>query len=184
MPRPSRTPMVILGLLCTEPMSGYELKGTIERTVGHFWSESYGQIYPALRRLEADGLVTGEDAAQGGRKRRIFRITPAGRERLAGWLAEPPHASPMRNELLLKVFFGQFAPVGSLQAHLGATLAASRRSEGTMQAIITQLEAEEADADELRFWLLTLDLGRRVARARAEWAQAALAQLSGGSRDR
>ena len=184
MARSSRTPLVILGLLCTEPMSGYELKGAIERTVGHFWSESYGQIYPALKRLEEQGLVTSQDASQGGRKRKVYTITDGGRERLAGWLAEPPQASPMRNELLLKVFFGQSAPDGALQAHLAGTIAAARRSEGMMQAIIAQLEAEEAGADELCFWLLTLDLGRRVAKARAEWAQDALSQLSGGSHDR
>jgi DNA-binding PadR family transcriptional regulator len=180
MARRSRTPFVILGLLCTEPMSGYELKGTIERTVGHFWSESYGQLYPALEKLETAGLVTSEQAPSGGRRRKIYSITSAGRAHLSAWLAEPPQASPMRNELLLKVFFGDVAPPGALQVHLGATLAASRRSEGMMASIIAQLSAEEGDADELRYWLLTLDLGRRVARARAEWAQDALAQLSGG----
>jgi PadR family transcriptional regulator, regulatory protein AphA len=177
MSRRSRTPMVLLGLLCTEPMSGYELKAAVERTVGHFWTESFGQIYPALKALEADGFIVTEEVPSGGRPRRVHSITKSGRKRLAAWLAEPPQATPTRNELLLKVFFGEFAPDGALSEHLVASLAAARLTVGTIEAISTQLQAEEESASELRFWLLTLDLGRRMAVARAEWAQHALAQL-------
>ena len=42
----------ILGVLGFCPMSGYDVKKLIERSIAHFWNESYGQIYPILNRLK------------------------------------------------------------------------------------------------------------------------------------
>ena len=98
---------VLLGLLTIEPMSGYDLGQTIRGSIGHFWNESYGQIYPNLKKLAADGLVSAKTEKQKGKpERRIYSITREGRERLTNWLAVPPQAEVPRNELLLKLFFG------------------------------------------------------------------------------
>ena len=51
------TPNALLGLLSLGPMSGYDIRQLIPQSIGHFWSESYGQIYPGLKRLAAAGLV-------------------------------------------------------------------------------------------------------------------------------
>src|ERR1051325_176878 len=77
---------VILGLLSYAPMSGYDMKQAVDRSTRFFWAASYGQIYPELKRLEQEGLVEGKDAPNGGRTRRVYRLTKAGREALAEWL--------------------------------------------------------------------------------------------------
>src|ERR1051325_1947991 len=69
----------VLGVLVQRPRSGYELKQAVDRAIRHFWAASYGQIYPELKRLEGAGWIAGEHAPRGGRARRIYRITPAGR---------------------------------------------------------------------------------------------------------
>ena len=75
--RRSRTPYVLLGMLLPGPANGYELKRRIETSVGHFWQESFGQLYPALALLERQGLVR-QVAQEGARaKARRFAITPA-----------------------------------------------------------------------------------------------------------
>ena len=51
------TPNALLGLLSLGPMSGYDIRQLIPRSIGYFWNESYGQIYPGLKRLAAAGLV-------------------------------------------------------------------------------------------------------------------------------
>ncbi len=61
------TPNALLGLLSLEPMSGYDIRQMISRSIGYFWSESYGQIYPGLKRLAAEGLVVKEDGARKGK---------------------------------------------------------------------------------------------------------------------
>nr|MBX2803379.1 PadR family transcriptional regulator [Myxococcales bacterium] len=149
----------------------------IEQTVGQFWRESYGQIYPALKALEAQGCVRGEDQLQGGRRRRVYTLLEAGRARLRGWLAEPPESTSVRNELLLKVFFGRMTSPDVIRGHLQASLQQARQAVGHTDATVAMLQAEGADDPQLPYWLLTLDLGRRVAGARAEWAQHALEVL-------
>jgi DNA-binding PadR family transcriptional regulator len=51
---------VLLGLLTIEPMSGYDLGQNIRTSVGYMWNESYGQIYPNLKKLAVEGLVTAK----------------------------------------------------------------------------------------------------------------------------
>jgi DNA-binding PadR family transcriptional regulator len=99
---------VLLGLLAIEPMSGYDLGLTIRASVGHFWNESYGQIYPNLKKLANGGFVSCRTERQKGKpNRHIYAITEKGRERLRKWLAVPPQPEIPRNELLLKLFFGE-----------------------------------------------------------------------------
>jgi len=57
MARTNTTQYAILGLLSHQPQSGYDLKKTIDGSIGFFWNENYGHLYPILRRLEKAGLV-------------------------------------------------------------------------------------------------------------------------------
>jgi len=102
---------VILGLLSWGPRSGYEIKATVDRSTRFFWAASYGQIYPELRRLEQEGLVEGEDAPNGSRPRRLYRLTPAGREELDAWLRRDGQLTlELRDESLLRIFFADALP--------------------------------------------------------------------------
>ncbi len=78
--------------------TGYSIKQFIERAASFFWSVSYGQIYPELRRLEGAGLIRGRDVTESGRRRREYSLTAAGRRELEQWLADPAEpAMWMRN---------------------------------------------------------------------------------------
>ena len=61
MTAPALTPTgrVILGLIAIGRQTGYDIKQLVDKSTRHFWSASYGQIYPELRRLEDQGLVRG-----------------------------------------------------------------------------------------------------------------------------
>ena len=73
--------LAILGLLKEFPLHGYELKKRLNDTLGHVWGVSYGSLYPALKRLHRQGAVEMtfpmEDV---GRRKNVYRITPAGEE--------------------------------------------------------------------------------------------------------
>ena len=56
---------VLLGLLTIAPMSGYDLGQLIQDSIHYFWRESYGQIYPSLKQLSAEGFVTGKSEKHG-----------------------------------------------------------------------------------------------------------------------
>jgi len=101
---------VVLGLLALAPRSGYDIKTVVDRSTRFFWAASYGQIYPELKRLEEEGLVEGEDQPNGGRSRRVYRLTAAGREALHDWLLGPTVTIELRDESLLRLFFADALP--------------------------------------------------------------------------
>jgi PadR family transcriptional regulator AphA len=101
---------VVLGLLAHGPRSGYDIKAAVDRSTRFFWAASYGQIYPELRRLEREGLVEGEQAPRGGRDRRVYKLTPAGREALVEWLLGDTVTIELRDESLLRLFFADALP--------------------------------------------------------------------------
>ena len=73
----------LLALLAKEPAHGYELKLALEQTFGTAYpSPNIGQIYVTLKRLEADGLVRGEDVEQDSRpNKKVYELTAAGPRR-------------------------------------------------------------------------------------------------------
>jgi DNA-binding PadR family transcriptional regulator len=80
--------LAILGLLKERSMHGYQLKKNLAETLGPFWQVSYGALYPALKRLRAEGAVEEVfPKEQVGRRKNVYRLTPAG-ERLFGELLE------------------------------------------------------------------------------------------------
>jgi DNA-binding PadR family transcriptional regulator len=114
----SGTARVILGMLRIQPMSGYEIKAAVDRSTRFFWAASYGQIYPELRRLAREGLIEGESAARGARRRTVYTLTRKGEEALDAWLKAPPEAPELRFEGLLKLFFLRADERDTARAHL------------------------------------------------------------------
>ncbi len=111
----SPTARVILGLIWFAPRTGYDIKQATDRSTRFFWGASYGQIYPELRRLEAAGLVESREEPRGQLPRRVYRLTDAGRAAFESWLSEPDLQYEVRDEGLLKLFFGEAMPSEQLE---------------------------------------------------------------------
>ena len=179
MPRANKSRCAILGVLTLGPMTGYEIRKTIESSLANFWNESYGQIYPILKALVVEGLATSETVAQEGKPdRHVYTITAAGEEQFRQWLSRPVEHEVGRVEILLKLFFGwQASPAENrrkveefreLQCQL------LQRYAGIEQWLLSVRE----DHPGLPYWLMTLDYGQRVARALAEWSDDTLDRLA------
>jgi len=98
----------ILGILAYREMHGYELKRVLEEGISSFWPVKLAAIYPSLRRLEDEGLVSWrrEAGAEGRPDRKVYAISDAGRAELARWRRLPPDGGPsVRNPLYLKLLF-------------------------------------------------------------------------------
>jgi PadR family transcriptional regulator, regulatory protein AphA len=108
--QPTAVTWAVLGLVAMEPRSGYDVKRIIDKSVRHFWAASYGQIYPELRRLEQAAWIEGDDAPRGGRSRRVYRVTPEGRQALQAWLHGHETRIELRDESLLRLFFADTLP--------------------------------------------------------------------------
>lgn len=75
--------LLILQLLERRPMHGYDLVQSIRLASQAKLEFGEGCIYPLLHRLESQGLLEGRREQVGGRKRIVYRVTPAGRKKLA-----------------------------------------------------------------------------------------------------
>ncbi|HLS62386.1 MAG TPA: PadR family transcriptional regulator [Ruania sp.] len=86
--------LAILGRLQEAPMHGYELRKHLNVTLGTIRTLSYGSLYPCLKALVAGGWIEQADTAApphalaGRRARIVYRLTTAGKERLADSLAQ------------------------------------------------------------------------------------------------
>lgn len=95
-----------LAMLSEGPASGYEIKKAVEDgPVRHFFRLSFGTIYPALGRLHQESLVTVSEESEPGRPdRKLYAITPAGRNHLIAALAAPSMDDRVRSEFLLSLY--------------------------------------------------------------------------------
>jgi DNA-binding PadR family transcriptional regulator len=169
---------VLLGLLTVEPMSGYDLGQNIRSSVGHFWNESYGQIYPNLKRLAADGFVSCKTERQKGKPdRRIYSIAKKGRERLANWLAVEPQPEIPRNELLLKLFFGaQVSPEISIQ-HVERMAESESAFLEQLRRIEQEVISKNQQYPDAPYWKMAARFGQMELKAHLKWAEETLAEL-------
>lgn len=176
--RENKTKYAVLGLLSRRPQSGYDIRKQYEGSAGNFWSESYGQIYPILKQLEAEGMATHSvDRNEGRPDRKVYEITETGQEALREWLALPAEAFRYRVEVLLKVMHGvKVGPdmtIEHIERFKGEHEALLQRYAG----IAEQLEEEYRGSPNLEYSLLTVSCGEHVSRAFIEWCDEAIARL-------
>ncbi|UCG50726.1 MAG: PadR family transcriptional regulator [Candidatus Latescibacterota bacterium] len=173
------TRYAILGLLSIQPMSGYDMKQFVDMAFKHFWSESYGRLYPTLRQLETEGLLKSRVYRQRGRPdRRVHTITDKGRRELTEWLEQPASLPRVRSDLLLKLFFGHNVPVPS-------SIEQIRRQREVLETVLKTLQSYRPAVDEgglsgdqRMFFLLTIRNGELVNKARIKWCDEAIKILS------
>lgn len=181
MPRTTQTDLAVLAVLSLEPMTGYALRDAIRVHLGAFWSESFGQIYPALARLREEGLVAAGDGDRSGSS--VHSLTPSGRARLVELMRESPGSNPPRNGMLLRLFFGSV--IGA--AACGELVTGAREQAVAMlenlAVVRREAEAEPADLPQRPYWLMTISAGEHSARAAIAWADETLATLAKLDRD-
>jgi DNA-binding PadR family transcriptional regulator len=160
------------------PMSGYDIKALIPESIGHFWSESYGQIYPSLKRMEAAGLVEKKTERKKGKPdRNVYLLTRQGREELRQWLRLPVVSAVPRNELLLKLFFGRQIPGSASRKHVEEYREKHRALLARYEAVERALKREHGGDPDLPYWLMTLSMGRYTSRAMLRWCEETLERL-------
>jgi len=174
----NQTAYAILGILSFHPrQSGYHIRKTIETTVGFFWGESFGQIYPTLKRLAAEDLIVPDGAPTGSKNRLEYALTPAGHACLEEWLAVPYRSDPPRDEFLLKLFFGgEAAPAISIE-HIRKFRERNQRLLATLEQVESLSAQQNANQPGYPFWMLTLSFGLAQVRSALVWSESALASL-------
>ncbi|MDE5416163.1 PadR family transcriptional regulator [Alkalihalobacterium chitinilyticum] len=175
----NHTTYSILGILTTGCNTGYAIKQLMDNSLNHFWKISYGQIYPTLKLIVQEGLAEVQTVSnQGKPDRQEYYLTSKGMETLKDWLEQPIEQLPMeRNEILLKLFFGQYQTEEQsrmLIENYKQKLEERYETYVTIEYSIMNHHDNEEDA---KYWLITLDYGKRVTAAALEWCNSTLDKL-------
>lgn len=179
MKKENKSRFAILGILSLGPMSGYDIKKTIEKSISNFWNESYGQIYPMLKSLVAEQLaVCSSETRPGKLDRNVYALTERGRKELGNWLSEPVAHQVGRIEILLKLFFGAQIPVSDSRNHVERFRELHLELRKRYEAIEKQLKIDHASDQNLPYWLMTVRLGQQHSHASLNWCDETLATLT------
>lgn len=178
MSKKSDTYYALLGLITIGCHTGYEIKQMMDRSLQHFWTISYSQIYPNLKRLTEEGLLTVTTTVQEDRPdKKEYHLTQKGEDALQDWLNEPvKQPAAEKNELPLKLFFSDKQDTASnirMIEHYKLQLNMKYELYETIEQSLLK-----RDGMELR--LFTIDYGKRVTAAAIEWADAVISKLQKG----
>lgn len=172
----------IMGILTTAPMSGYDIKKFTENSMKYFWNENYAWIYPTLKQLEKEGMVTSSQEKQDGRpERRSYSLTEIGLAELRRWVSEPSAFHEIeRNDRLLKLFFGdQAAPSVTLEQL--RLYREDRRNKLASLEEINQLAITASEGREVslgrQYRLMVLSYGLHAVRSQLLWCEETIEQL-------
>lgn len=165
-----QTDYVILGLLSEEPMSGYQIKRIIEIRFQFFWSESYGQLYPALKALSDDELIEElETENQSKRAQKVYQITQQGRAALGAWLEQPVEKESVRLEILLRMYFSGNTTPEVMLGHIQRFQEAHQRDLAILHRMDEELRNIE-DADPAHpVYRRVVDFGLKTNTAYLDW---------------
>ncbi|HEX7556413.1 MAG TPA: PadR family transcriptional regulator [Leptolinea sp.] len=177
---------ILLGFLNYQPMTGYDLKQTLDHSVSHFWHAYHSQIYTTLRQMEAEGWVVSEFVyAESQPDRRVYSLTDAGRTEFQTWLDQSlTEMSPIKEELLVRMFFSARRDKKSVLAelHLQRELH-QKKLNGYHGLTKTMIEENAQMTPELKqdavFWRLTLKMGIGYEEMYVEWLNQAILQIEG-----
>ncbi|WP_338890889.1 PadR family transcriptional regulator [Rhodococcus sovatensis] len=179
----------LLALLTAGPLTGYDAARRFGGSVGHVWHAPDSQIYPELRRMQADGLIEGEQVRWGPRSTKTrYRITEAGMQSFRSWMSKPVDHAPERDAHHMQAAYLEWADPDEarliLRTHIEyytahvALLTAVRDgiAARTDPAIVRRLEARPDSEHEQIVAFKVFSYSGMIARSQSEieWASTGL----------
>ena len=177
-----KTDFAILGILTHGQQSGYDIKKHIGQSIGYFWQESYGQLYPALKNMVEQGLVTMHvEKNEGKPDKKVYQITSQGKANFKNWLAEPIDIIPkVRHELLLKLFFGIETTTEINIRHVQEYMKKCISYLEELKMVKNSIEKNGKNNPASTYWLITVSNGLHTLNAEIVWCIETVNTLSKG----
>lgn len=165
--------------LIDQPLSGYELAGQFETSLGFFWAASHQQIYQELKKLSAAGYLEARPVEQNGRPDKVeYALTDAGIEMLERWALEPSRRRGSKDDLFVKLYQTGSHNRAHLIAEIDGRLQEHRARAALYEKIRRRHYAEPRALPLRRQGIyLALAAGLRSEAMYVDWCEEALALL-------
>ncbi|UOQ57405.1 PadR family transcriptional regulator [Leucobacter allii] len=132
----------LLALLRVGPLSGYDLQKQFSQSVGHVWHAADSQIYPELRKMALEGLVTVEEQTRGERgMRKVYHVTEDGERAFTDWLDSAPEYQRIRDAAHLRAAYLESADPEAARAFLRAHIAHWEHELSCWEGELSHIEA-------------------------------------------
>lgn len=158
---------VFLCFLLDRPLSAWDVKRLMERTVSAFWVTATSQIYQQASRLGRDGYLREEPLANHPRRRKLLALTPKGRKAVKEWLRAPAASPVYHAEALVKMFFADAA--GDPAKTLALMEEQHQRNHERLQQLEADYEVMRTRPD-LLYQTIVLEVGIATHRAIQRWS--------------
>lgn len=171
---------IILGLLLMQSRTIYQLRERIGKGIHLMYSSSMGSIQAAIRKLLDRGLIEYDESAEGGRHKKIYRITESGRQRFLDWVSSPIADQNPKNPELAKVYFMGFASEGDRIASIEHHLGFLREQHAILDAICQdakKVEVDDAHKDILAYQVVCARYGRDLVKFNLDWYERLLREM-------
>ena len=100
----------------------------------HFIDVSYGAVYPALSKLEEEGLINGQVQHQDGKpSKKVYAITPDGRDELVRNISQQPEQDKFKSEFLLVAMHANILPKTLIKQALDRRIAFLQQKIAAME---------------------------------------------------
>lgn len=173
----------LLGLLCYQRMTGYELNKTFETSLQFMWNVKASQIYRELLKMQHEKLVTSQIEIQDKKfDRKVYSITPLGKKAFEEWVKKFPQdlLAPIRDEFIMRIFFGETIGLENLLFEIQRF---KKQQEGELEILsVVEKSAKESSIEDgleesLFYWTLTINRARKSIIAEIEWANETIALI-------
>lgn len=147
---------IILGLLNEHELTGYDITKAFDSDIGEFWSANHSQIYPLLKRLEDNQLISHRLIITGEKlEKKLYSITELGAAELHHWISEPtPALSATKDEFILKLYFIRNSSDSRLQPMLTEQLNLHKSKLAHLQLQMEQKFHNQCDKNNFGHFLI------------------------------
>ena len=174
----NKTAYAILGLLTIEPMTGYAMRQMMKGSTSNFWSESDGQLYPALTLLSKQKLIViNKTKNESAREKKEYAITTAGHKVLKEWLKEPAETKIVRDEFMLKLFFSANVDSTVILDAMNKKSVELQSGIGYMIKTKKELLQYKEKTSQYLYWDITADYGIALLEAKLKWSNEAIKRI-------
>jgi DNA-binding PadR family transcriptional regulator len=170
---------VVLGFLLGGPLSGYDLKKLLSASESLPWSGNNNQVYTALVQLHRDGLVSKETQERElGPVRKVYTITPQGKQALKTWLTSGTELSEFKMPILTRLMSADLLSDGELDELLGAYAEELRLKVISLEELERREAGPSFGSSRQRYlWQVINQRPLELFRAEADWLANLRAQL-------
>ena len=175
----------ILGVLKHESASGYDIKKYFKfRGLRFFWPDlSLNQIYPTLKQLEEEKLVTMKKIEKESRISKIYSITENGKEELSKWLSKPSDVGRTDNmfdltqEVLLKTYYGGSTTEMDSINEIQELIKVMKKKKAELKQFEKHLKLVLKDNKDHPYFLLSVLMGIGIADTVIAWGEESIKTL-------